>query len=117
MIHHLLNDTFFAAFVCFVCFLFCLLFILIIFQYDFAAYLFIIFSLRLRREQIKPQGLNLSFLARKILLPVILLLTIYVSLIFKEHFCNMLDVCMYVYTFFLANKLTETETSMRGKPR
>ena len=65
----------------------------------------------------KPQGLNLSFLARKILLPVILLLTIYVSLIFNEHFCNMLDVCMYVYTFFLANKLTETETSMRGKPR
>ena len=65
----------------------------------------------------KPQGLNLSFLARKILLPVILLLTIYVSLIFHEHFCNMLDVCMYVYTFFLANKLTETETSMRGKPR
>ena len=48
----------------------------------------------------KPQGLNLSFLARKILLPVILLLTIYVSLIFNEHFCNMLDVCMNVYTFF-----------------
>ena len=52
----------------------------------------------------KPQGLNLSFLARKILLPVILLLTIYVSLIFNEHFCNMLDVCMYVCIYFFSGK-------------
>ena len=42
--------VFLLLFVCFVGGLFCLLFILIIFQYDFVAYFFIIFSPRLGRE-------------------------------------------------------------------